>query len=138
MDTTDFSFGFAARNGGIDMDVLIDEFNVNYTYFQDCNENDVDDVMEIKKGAAQDCNSNGILDTCDIAAGAPDVNNNDILDECECIGDITGDGVIVNVQDLLSLIGYWGDAGGPGDLNTDGTVNVADIHMLVEKWGPCN
>ena len=138
MDTTNFSFGFAARNGGIDMDVLIDELNINYTYFQDCNENDVDDEMEIKKGAEQDCNGNGILDTCDIAAGATDLNNNGILDECECIGDITGDGVIVNVQDLLSLIGYWGNAGGPGDLNTDGIVNVADILILVENWGACN
>lgn len=32
MDTTDFTFGFAARNGGIDNDVLIDNLNINYTY----------------------------------------------------------------------------------------------------------
>ena len=138
MDTTDFSFGFAARNGGIDMDVLIDEFNVTYTYFLDCNSNDIDDANEIKKGAAQDCNGNGIPDECDIANGGSDVNNNNIPDECECIGDVNGDGVSVNVQDLLALIGYWGSSGGPGDINSDGIVNVSDILILVDNWGSCN
>jgi hypothetical protein len=32
MDTSNFGFGFAARNGGIDNDVLIDNFNIDYTY----------------------------------------------------------------------------------------------------------
>lgn len=32
MDNSNFSFGFAARNGGIDNDVLIDDFNVDYNY----------------------------------------------------------------------------------------------------------
>ena len=32
LDTTDWGFGFAARNGGSPMDVIIDDFTVNYTY----------------------------------------------------------------------------------------------------------
>ena len=138
MDTTNFSFGFAARNGGIDMDVLIDDFNVNYTYFLDCNENDIDDTFDIKKGVAQDCNSNGIPDTCDIANGGDDVNSNGMPDECECIGDVEGDGTSVDVGDLLVLIGYWGASGGPGDINADGMVDVADVLILFANWGPCN
>jgi len=138
MDTTNFSFGFAARNGGIDMDVLIDEFNVAYTYFLDCNENDIDDTFDIKKGVAQDCNSNGIPDACDIANGADDVNNNDVPDECECIGDVNGDGMNVDVEDLLALIQQWGSSGGPEDINADGIVNVADLLILVANWGSCN
>jgi len=31
-DTTDWSFGFAARNGGIDHDVLIDNLDIAYTF----------------------------------------------------------------------------------------------------------
>ncbi len=138
MDTTDFSFGFAARNGGIDMDVLIDELSVDYTYFLDCNGNDIDDTYDIKNGGSQDCNGNGIPDECDIAHGGSDANNNGILDECECIGDVNGDGENVNVIDLLMLIKYWGSSGGPGDINADGIVNVADLLLLVDNWGSCN
>lgn len=32
VDTSDWGFGFAARNGGSPMDVIIDDFVVNYTY----------------------------------------------------------------------------------------------------------
>jgi len=138
MDTTNFSFGFAARNGGIDMDVLIDEFSVDYTYFLDCNENDLDDEIEIQKGGAEDCNGNGIPDSCDIAEGESDVNGNNIPDSCECIGDVDGDGKSVNVQDLLLLIANWGSANSSADINADGTVNVADILLLIENWGSCS
>ena len=138
MDTTDFSFGFAARNGGIDMDVLIDEFNVTYTYFLDCNGNDIDDAIDINDGVAQDCNGNGIPDACDIANGGDDANNNGTPDECECIGDVQGDGVNVDVEDLLMVIKYWGSEGGPADINADGFVDITDLLILVANWGPCN
>ena len=138
MDTTDFSFGFAARNGGIDMDVLIDEFNVTYTYFLDCNGNDIDDTLDIKSGVAQDCNGNGIPDACDIANGGDDANNNGTPDECECLGDVQGDDTNVDIEDLLVLIKYWGSEGGPADINADGIVDIADLLILVANWGPCN
>ena len=32
LDTTNWGFGFAARNGGVTSDVLIDDFNVDYEY----------------------------------------------------------------------------------------------------------
>jgi hypothetical protein len=53
-------------------------------------------------------------------------------------GDLNGDGVI-NVSDLLILLGAWGDcpASGPcpADLNGDGTVNVSDLLILLGNWG---
>ncbi len=53
-------------------------------------------------------------------------------------GDLNGDGV-VNVLDLLILLGAWGpcDEGRdcPADLNEDGTVNVLDLLILLENWG---
>ncbi|MCH2144541.1 MAG: hypothetical protein MK082_05275, partial [Phycisphaerales bacterium] len=34
LDTSNWGFGFAARNGGSPMDVIIDDFTVDYSYEQ--------------------------------------------------------------------------------------------------------
>jgi len=51
--------------------------------------------------------------------------------------DINCDGV-VNVSDLLLLLGQWGDCPPssvcPADLNNDGTVNVSDLLILLANW----
>lgn len=52
-------------------------------------------------------------------------------------GDLNGDG-IVDVADLLLLLGAWGPCAGescPADLNDDGTVDVADLLILLGNWG---
>jgi len=54
-----------------------------------------------------------------------------------CSADINGDGT-VDVADLLILIGAWGPC--PvcdADLDTDGEVNVADLLILIGAWGQC-
>lgn len=62
--------------------------------------------------------------------------------ECEdpvpaCPEDLTGDGV-VNVADMLQLLGAWGACTGCSeDLNGDGTVDVADLLQLLSAWGDC-
>jgi hypothetical protein len=53
---------------------------------------------------------------------------------CPLEGDLNGDGV-VNIHDLLLLIGNWGGSG-VGDLNGDGIVNIQDILILIANWGP--
>jgi len=54
-----------------------------------------------------------------------------------CIGDLNDDGV-VNVSDLLALLGAWGpNPGHAADLNGDGVVNVSDLLMLLGAWGDC-
>jgi hypothetical protein len=53
-----------------------------------------------------------------------------------CQGDIDEDGT-VDVADILILIAEWGDTGGQSDLNNDGTVDVADILILIAAWGEC-
>jgi len=54
------------------------------------------------------------------------------------IGDLNGNGV-VNVSDLLILLGEWGTCADPNncpaDLNDDGTVNVSDLLILLANWG---
>ena len=52
-----------------------------------------------------------------------------------------GNGV-VNVDDLLAVIGGWGACGQPcssclADTNGDCVVNVDDLLAVVAAWGPC-
>lgn len=58
-----------------------------------------------------------------------------------CIGDINSDGV-VDVSDLLALLGAWGSCPRSGDcladLNDDGVVDVSDLLMLLGAWGECD
>jgi hypothetical protein len=76
-----------------------------------------------------------LIDACEIANGTlPDDNSNGIPDGCECIADLSGDG-LVGVDDILMLIASWSGSG--GDVNGDGTTNVIDMLMLLEQWGPC-
>ncbi|MBD3334326.1 MAG: hypothetical protein GF355_02320 [Candidatus Eisenbacteria bacterium] len=88
-----------------------------------------------------DCNGNGDADSCDIFGGvSEDLNTNGIPDECEAIGDLNGDGV-VNVRDLLALLGAWGACDDPcppactGDTNGDCIVNWIDLLTLLSNWG---
>jgi glucose/arabinose dehydrogenase len=82
-----------------------------------------------------DCNGNGVGDDIDIHDGtSADANANGIPDECECVGDLDGTGV-VDVSDLLILLGAWGGAN--ADLTGDGTTDVADLLALLAVWGEC-
>ncbi len=57
-------------------------------------------------------------------------------DEVSCSADINGDNV-VDVTDLLEVVGSWGASGGPADVNGDGTVDVGDLLAVVDAWGAC-
>jgi hypothetical protein len=67
-----------------------------------------------------------------------DNGGNTVEDECpiDCPPDINGDG-IVNVNDILILIGNWGSNSEIGDVNFDGIVDVTDLLIVVGNWGPC-
>jgi 6-phosphogluconolactonase (cycloisomerase 2 family) len=49
------------------------------------------------------------------------------------VGDINGDGV-VDVEDLLILLGDWGESGSDADLDGSGTVDVEDLLILLANW----
>jgi hypothetical protein len=50
----------------------------------DCNNNSIDDAVEIAGNPSLDCNTNGALDSCEIA-GNPglDCNSNSVIDSCD-------------------------------------------------------
>ena len=108
-----------------------DECDIDDGTSTDLNENDIPDECEV------DCNTNGYPDDYDIKMGwSDDVNGDGIPDDCQCIADITGD-YVVNVEDLLAIIGYWGSDGPLGDVNQDGIVDVSDLLIVVGNWGLC-
>ena len=116
----DFNFGWRAQLHG---DVaMISGSGGNYIY-----------TNQIQSDF--DCNSNGVLDECELNS-ENDLNNNGVLDECECFADINLDGY-VNVNDLLIIIGYWGNNTPQADLNFDGIVDVTDLLIVVGNWGEC-
>ncbi|HRP64144.1 MAG TPA: GC-type dockerin domain-anchored protein [Phycisphaerales bacterium] len=68
------------------------------------------------------------------------------IDETTCPADLTGTGGmpdgVVDVLDLLALLGAWGPCPGGGapcaaDLNNSGAVDVQDLLILLAAWGPC-
>lgn len=67
-----------------------------------------------------------------------DGGGNSISNSCTvCEGDVNGDDV-VNVTDLLAVVGNWGPCEGCNvDINNDGFVNVTDLLIVVGNWGPC-
>jgi len=64
------------------------------------------------------------------------ISATDCDDTTQCLGDVNTDGT-VNVSDLLIVIADWGSSGGPSDLNGDGTVDVADLLLIIGAWGAC-
>ncbi|MBL9118736.1 MAG: hypothetical protein JNL80_02335 [Phycisphaerae bacterium] len=84
-------------------------------------------------------NATGVADGCDIQVEltSQDINQNEIPDEWECIGDLDNSGV-VDGADLAILLGAWGPCPGcPADFNASGEVDVADLAILLGAWGLC-
>jgi hypothetical protein len=95
------------------------------------------ELPEILAGGVPDCNFNGVPDAQDLAGDSQDVNGNQIPDECECLPDLNGDGT-VDGADLPVLLGAWGpNPAHPADFNGDGVVSAADLAQLLGSWGSC-
>ncbi len=58
------------------------------------------------------------------------------FDDCQA-ADITDDG-IVDVNDMLAILGYWGSSIPAGDIDGSGQVDISDMLMLISNWGSCS
>ncbi|MDG2424232.1 MAG: GC-type dockerin domain-anchored protein, partial [Phycisphaerales bacterium] len=125
-----------------DANKIIDACEIDTDPSLDCDGDSILDACALADGLVEDCDADGLIDSCEITADPLlDQNGNGLLDDCECLGDIAGGGEIgegdgvIDVNDVLAIIGLWGTAGPIGDVNFDGVVNVNDLLMLLEEWG---
>jgi len=90
-----------------------------------------------------DCNNDGIVDYGQILQGQlVDADANGVPDVCEvdpCPGDITNGGT-VDAADLSILLAAWG-TNGQAEFDTDidgsGLVDGGDLALVLGGWGPC-
>jgi len=68
------------------------------------------------------------------AENCDDTDENGIPDECEsgCEADLNSDGS-VNIHDILLMVGAWNEES--GDITGDGTTNIHDLLLLLAEFG---
>jgi len=114
----------------------------------DCNANGIDDECDIGIDPdRRDCNGNAILDLCEIAGGAPDINVNGRLDECET--DCNSNGLpdsyeisqgLANDCNLNGIPDLCDTApgGGYSDVDHDGVPDICqsdcNTNSLPDRW----
>ena len=108
---------------------------------QDGIEDSLDNCPTTANADQADFDADGVGDVCDncptIAnADQADSNGNGTGDACEnnCPTDFDASGS-VDAADLALLLGSWG--GTSNDLNGDNIVDAADLAILLGSWGPC-
>jgi hypothetical protein len=86
-----------------------------------------------------DCDANREADAEQLQVPTADLDGDGILDACQCIADVSGNGIVDGV-DLAAVLGSWG-SNGKGefstDTNGDGVVDGTDLATVLSGWGPC-
>ena len=90
---------------------------LRWTNFEDCDGDDLPDLLEIARTPTLDADHNGQLDDCTHPNPA----------------DINGDG-LVNASDLSLLLNAWGTADAKADIDRNGTVNALDLTVILSAW----
>lgn len=115
------------------IDLLIVQANVGQCgqALNDCDNNGVDDLVDIEFGTATDCDGNGIPDVCDVLYG---FSEDPCAVTCDCPGDVNQDGVL-NGLDVPAFVSCLLTEGcGCADVDGDGVVDVvADISLFAER-----
>jgi hypothetical protein len=91
-----------------------------------------------------DCNGNGIADDIDVTQQRSlDLNNDVIPDECQCLGELSGD-LQIDLADLSLILGVFGSVIGDPDFepaldpDSDGVISLADLAIVLSGFGlPC-
>ncbi|MBM4007814.1 MAG: hypothetical protein FJ292_09720, partial [Planctomycetes bacterium] len=95
---------------------------------------------------AGDCNANSLLDVCEIELDPSlDANTDGVIDACQgmgvvflCPGDLDRGGSVDNA-DLSLLLMSFGAAmpGDPADLDQSGQIDTADLSLILLSFGDC-
>ncbi len=117
---------------------------------EDCNQNGVEDQIDIASGTSFDCDRNQVPDECDVLLPENDCDADGLLDLCEIAGDATldcnGNGLLDGC-DLASGVSSDSNGNGipdecdgaqfvRGDPNADGRLDVSDpIYTLEILFG---
>ncbi|NNM27026.1 MAG: hypothetical protein HKO59_13755, partial [Phycisphaerales bacterium] len=99
---------------------------------------DACELLDLPPDAA-DCDGDEIPDLCAIAVGlGADLNDDGVLDACQCLTDADESGA-TDFVDLLLVLAGWGPCDGvcPGDVDFDGEVGFTDVLAVLAAWGPC-
>ncbi len=106
----------------------------------DVDAGDLPGFLAAYDGALYDCDGSGTPDLAEILIDPGlDQDSTGVLDACEAVGDLDGNGVVA-VADLLALLASWGPCptppeACPADLNDDGLVGINDLLTLLTNWG---
>jgi hypothetical protein len=98
-----------------------------------------DNCPSIPNTSQADCDLDGTGDTCEIASGGSDFNQDGVPDECQCLGDVSRNGII-NGTDLATVLAAWGTDGQSKfdcDIDNDGVVDGRDLTFVLAGWGEC-
>ena len=87
--------------------------SAHFYLLADCDTDGLVDAIEIALGLGVDCNENWVLDSCELAAGAPDVNGNNVLDVCE--SDCNDNGIPDTMEIALGFVADCNANGRPDD-----------------------
>ncbi len=84
----------------------------------------------------RDCDFDGVIDRIAIELSLVlDANGDRIPDICQCLGDLNFDGT-VDSADLVMLLSDW-DLDSAADFDGSNRVDAADLVTLIGEWGPC-
>ncbi len=113
------------------------------SFLGDCNQNGIDDAIELASGAATDCNINGVPDDCDLNSGLlTDFDQDQRPDQCGCGAFCPGDldlDFMVDGRDIQLFLNCVtvGDLAvndcGCTDLNNDLRLDTTDIDLFIDK-----
>ena len=62
--------------------------------------------------------------------------NDEGVCQSDCLEDLNGDGLI-NVSDLLLVVGEWGSNDSATDIDGSGLVDTGDLLAVIAAWGQC-
>lgn len=99
--------------------------------------------LHVVGGPGIDCNCNGRPDIGEIlwwneygyseTGSDPDANDDGYLDSCGMPGDLNGSGT-VDGADMAILLDSWGRKGTTADIDCSGSVDGVDLALLLDNW----